>query len=597
MDISKDIFIENPALLLKKDRAQVFDALCYLNTFINTLSSKEDKIPPSKLEKTVDVVSTRARIVAYSTFTGYLCTSLAKEIISSSPLLVVNSILNDTNTLIFGALYGLAAVQNAYQLAQDQNLSDLLRQEDALALKALIQNIPISSRLDQLKASWSRLAPKDQETKKQHFKQRIQKLLIDSLKNTPLPSSNLDEFLQILQAQESSNEMHQLLGLTDKEYWNFTPLEVLGLLVDQYKEKKSRWVQIKEGSSFPVVQAVDKAYRRGLLERVNSGNKLVQKNAKKEMKELMGRIRIESTKTKKIHTALLIINLLGGILAIVGVLTLPFGVGISLSALSFLITTASIGSKVYLAKKNLLSDVPCGKYDKAIVVTIAMLLGISLIVLTGITIHFGLSFIQLGVALGIDSLGMGFLGYYYHLLTQKDALWKQAHPSLEVFQKFISEKERWDQAVHDLFKKLPKDVRMTLRQQYVEGKDLPNNPSLRNKILALKKTSKYFWNQWLISGLEEDRVLALEIQSIYEEAKIKRLKKNLEQQNALENHLKQVLENPQVKDQWEKDLKYVFYRKSTLNRLSKDLNYIYEVNAIASQKILAKSLSSKKRLV
>ncbi|MDQ5956810.1 MAG: hypothetical protein QG627_1095, partial [Chlamydiota bacterium] len=114
MAIPKDIFVKNPALLLK-DESQVFDALSYLKVFANAISSKEAKIAPSKLEKVVDVVNTQARIVGYSTFTGYLCTSLAKEITRSSSLRPV--VLNDTNTLIFGALYGLASIQNSYQLA------------------------------------------------------------------------------------------------------------------------------------------------------------------------------------------------------------------------------------------------------------------------------------------------------------------------------------------------------------------------------------------------------------------------------------------------------------------------------------------------
>lgn len=596
MAISNDIFVKNPTLLLKKDETQIFEDLGYLKVFVNALLPKEGKIPPSKLEKVVDVVNTQARIVGYSTFTGYLCTSLAKEITRFSSLSTANVILNDTSTLLFGALYGLAAVQNGYQLAQDQNLSDLLKQEDALALQGLMQNVPISSQLDQLKAAWGGLGPKDQGSKKQHFKQKMEKLAIDSLKNTQIQPSDLDELLQILQAQDGSDEVHKLFGLTDKDYWQLTPLEALGLLIDQHKIKTRRWVQLKEASSLPVAQAVDKAYRRGLLERVNNGDELVQKNAKIEMKKLMGHVRVESTKIKKIHTALLLINLLGASLSVVGILTLPFGVGIAISALSFLITVASIGSKAYLAKKDL-SGTPCGKYDKAIVITIAILLGISLIALTGITLGFGLSLIQLGVALGIGSLGMGFLGYYYHLLTQKDTLWKQAHPSLEVFQTFLSQKEKWDQEVHGVFKKLPKDVRMALRQQYIQ-KNLPSKLSLGNKVSALKKTSKYFWNQWLISGLEKDRTLALEMQSIYEEAKyalslMKGLKKNSGQQKKiLEIHLKQVLENPRVKKQWEQDLKYVFYRKKTVNNLSKDIREI----SIASQKILTKSLFSTNRI-
>lgn len=598
MAIPKDIFIQNPTLLLQKD--EMPDALGYLKAFVHALSFKQGEIIPSKIEKVVNVVSTQARIVGYSTFTGYLCTSLAKEITSLASLSLTNSVLNNTNTLIFGALYGLSAVQNGYQLAQDQNLNDLLKQKDVLALKGLIQRTPISSHLAQLKTIWSTLDPKDQEFNKNKFKLKIEKIAVDSLKNTQIQPSDLNELLQVLQAQDNSDEVHKLLGLTDKDYWEFTPLQALGLLINRHKVKAHQWVQLKEASSLPVAQAVDKACRRGLLERVSNGDELVQKNAKTEMKKLMGRVRVESMKTKRIHTALLIINILGAILSVAGVLTLPFGIGIAISALSFLITTASIGARAYLAKKDL-SDTPCGKYDKAMVVILAILLGISLVALTGITVGFGLSLVQLGAALGVGVLGMGFLGYYYHLLTQKDALWKQTHPSLEVFQAFLSQKKRWDQEVHDLFKKLPKDVRMILRQRYVEGKDLPNDPSLGNKISALKKTSKYFWNRWLISGLEKDRTLALEIQSVYEQAKntlslIKGFKKGSEQQKklleALEAHLKQVLENLQVREQWEQDLKYVFYRKSTLNNLHKDLQSVGEIRALAVRRILTKPLPS-----
>lgn len=564
--LNKSAFVTNPEILLKKDEKQL--SLDYLKIFANTVHSGENlqEIAPKGLEKAVDAFNTQARVVGYSTFAGYLITSIAKQIENLSFLSATGTVLSTIDTLTFGAIHGLSAVRTSYQLAQDQNLSDLLKKKDALVLKELVQSLSksIPSYLDQLKTSWNALDPTQQQSKKQQFKQKVQKMALERLQTQAsvlgLPQIDLEELLKNLQTQEQSDEVNALLGLIDQDYWQLTPLEALGLMIDQKMSKTRNWAELKELSSLQTVQGIDKAYRRGLLERINSTSPLVKKIAEKRMKELIGRVRVENCQTKRIHTALVAIYLLGAIATTVGVLTLPFGVGIAIAALSSLVAISSTGFKIYLSHKKL-ADSPCGTHDKALVITAAVLLGVSLIALSGLTLVFGLSLVQLGLALGVGGfLGGGFLGYQYHLLSQKDQLWKEAHPSLEVFQTFILEKrnkkEGWDKEVHNLFKKLPKDLRQAIRQGY-EQRNSPRGLTTKNEISAFKKTSKYFWNQWLISGSEEDRKLALEVQGFYDSL---RLKSEISQPQ-------DILQNPQVKEQLEKDRKYIFYRKRSLSDL------------------------------
>jgi hypothetical protein len=587
------IFVTNPEILT--DEKQPF--LDCLKIFANTVHSGENlqQIVPKGIEKAVDTFNTQARVVGYSTFAGYLCTSIAKQIKNFSFLSVAGVVLSTIDTLSFGTIYGLSAIRTSYQLAKDQNFSDLLKKEDSLVLKQLVQSLskPISSHLDQLKISWSALNPTQQQSKKQQFKQKVQEKALERLQTQGLalgiPETDLEELLKTLQTQDQSDEVNALLGLTDQDYWQLTPLEALGVMIDQKETKTRNWSELKEVSSLQTVQGVDKAYRRGLLERISSANPVVKGIAKKHMKELIGRVRAENSETKRIHTALVAIYLLGAIASIVGVLTLPFGVRIAIAALSSLVAISSTGFKTYLFKKKL-ADSPCGTYDKALIVTAAILLGVSLIALSGVTLVFGLSLLQLGLALGIGGfLGGGFLGYQYHLLSQKDQLWKEAHPSLEVFQSFILEKrnkkEGWDKEVHDLFKKLPKDLRQAIRQAY-EKRDSPKGLTKKNEISAFKKTSKHFWNQWLISGSEEDRSLALEVQSLYDSLRLN--EKGLEKLKSLGISQPQDI-NQRVKEQLEKDRKYIFYRKSSLSDL-------YETTKAVSRKFSEPSIPSRSRL-
>ncbi|MGL5263254.1 MAG: hypothetical protein ACRDAI_01560 [Candidatus Rhabdochlamydia sp.] len=587
------IFVTNPEIL--KVEKQPF--LDYLKIFVNNVHSGKNlqKTAPKGIEKAVDTFSIQARVVGYSTFAGYLCTSIVKQVKNFPFLSVTGAVLSTIDTLSFGAIYGLSAVRTSYQLAKDQNLSDLLKKEDALVLKQLVQSLskPISSHLDQLKTSWNTLDPTKQQSKKQQFKQKAQEKGLERLQTQGLAlglsQSDLEELLKTLQTQDQSEEVNALLGLTDQDYWQLTPLEALGLMIDQEMSKTRNWSELKELSSLQTTQGIDKAYRRGLLERINSTNPVVKGIAKKRMKALVGRVRAENSQTKRIHTALVTIYLLGAIASTVGVLTLPFGVGIAIAALSSVVAISSTGFKTYLSKKKL-ADSPCGAHDKALVITAAVLLGVSLIALSGITLVFGLSLLQLGLALGIGGfLGGGFLGYQYHLLSQKDQLWKEAHPSLEVFQTFILEKrnkkEGWDKEVHELFKKLPKDLRQAIRQDY-EKRDSPKGLTKKNEISAFKKTSKHFWNQWLISGSEEDRKLALEVQGLYDSLRLN--KKSLEKLNFLKIDQPQNI-NQRVKEQLEKDRKYIFYRKSSLGDL-------YEVTKTISQKFSETSLPFPLRL-
>lgn len=575
------IFVKNPEIL-EKDENQCF--LKYVKIFSNIVHSGENpqRIAPKGMEKAVNAFTIQARVVGYSTFAGYLCTSIAKQIRNFSFLSATGVVLSTIDTLTFGAIYGLSAVRTSYQLAKDQNLSDLLKNEDEVILKELIQKLstPISIYLDQLKTSWHTLDPTQQKSKQQQFKQKIQKMALEKLQAQALalelPQADLEELLKTLQTQERSGEVNVLLGPIDQDYWQLTPLEALGLMIDQQVKKTRNWVELKEISSLQTVQGLDKAYRKGLLERINSTNPVVKGIATKHMKKLIGRVRVENSQTKRIHTALVTIYLLGAIASTVGVLTLPFGVGIAIAALSSLVAISSTGFKTYLFKKKL-ADSPCGTHDKALVITAAMLLGFSLIALSGITLVFGLSLVQLGFALGVGGiLGGSFLGYQYHLLNQKDQLWKKAHPSLEVFQTFIlkkrNKKEGWDREVHDLFKKLPKDQRQAIRKSY-EKKDSPKHPTKKNEISTFKKTSKYFWNQWLVSGSEEDRKLALEVQNLYDSLRLS--EKDLEELEFLEMSQPQnVLKNQRVQEQLEKDRKYIFYRKSSLSDLYKTTKYI-----------------------
>lgn len=601
--VTSPIFVRNPEVLLERDEKGGFDALSYLKCVIEKVYSVPctEELALGRMEKSIDTLTTHSRNIGYGTFTGYLCSNIARQVQDSSALSTANNALGSISTLIFGSLYGVTAIRSSYWLAKSHNFSDLLKKEDDQVLQHLMQDLcqPISSNLDQLKASWNHLTPQLQRSKKQKFKQKLQKEA-----RTALALEPNKELLKHL--QEPLEGIESLLGLKDQEYWQLNPLEAIGLVITQQKIRQRNWTELKELTNPEVARAVDKAYRRGLLERAQSDKPAASAVAKSQVKKLVGRVRAESMQTKKIHRALLIINLLGAIISLVGLLTLPLGIGVAITAISCLITASSVGLNMYLAKQALL-DSPPSKHGKAFIITAAILLVLSLAVLTGVTLVFGLSLIQLGVALGVGGLlGGGFLGYHYYLLGKKDQLWKEAHPSVEAFKKLITKKKSvekgWDKEVHNVFKKLPKSLRQKIRQKYeLEGSSNPY--TLTNEISAFKKTSKYFWQKWQASGSEEDRIAALEVQNVYDalilskqyakqlknlsaEGNISVRKKCIERCKnnniLLENAKNRISTNKQVQEQLQKDLRYILARKSSLSRLAQDIE-------AASTQVLTKS--------
>lgn len=602
ISIPKTISVKDPDFFLDKEEGKGFDALSYLQEFLDKMCSTSSNTEAISIEG--DKLTSYSNCRDAFTFTGLgvfglgVCTSIAQQIENSAALSTANKIFSLTSSCIFGAVYGTEAIRYAYQLAKSQNFSDLLKKEDDQALQHLIQELcqPISSNLDQLKSSWSRLDPQLQESKKQKFKQKLQE--------TARERFCLDQNEEIVKhLQEPLDGMESLLGLKDQEYWQLNPLEAIGLIVTQQKIKQRNWTQLKGLTNPEVAKAVDRAYRRGLLERVNSSNPAVKEVAKDQVKSLIGRVRVASSQTRKIHTALLVINLLGAIISIVGVLTLPLGIGIAITAISCLITASSVGLSMYLSKEALLESPP-SKHYKTLIIIYAVILGLSLAIFTGITLGFGLSLVQLGVALGLGGLlGGGYLGYHYYLLSKKDQLWKESHPSVEIFQKMINEKKLagkgWDKEVHNVFKKLPKDLRQKIRQKY-EVDSRFDQYTLTNEISAFKKTSKHFWQRWQISGLEEDRIVALEVQAVYDGLLLSRQyakhlrklgvkgdsitrKKYIEKYNnnntLLEKAKNCISNRKQVQEQLQKDLRYILARKNSLSRLAKDIE-------IASKQLL-----------
>jgi uncharacterized membrane-anchored protein len=347
------------------------------------------------------------------------------------------------------------------------------------------------------------------------------------------------------------------LGLDDHdlEGFDFTTLELIGFKLEQIRSQAKKEAKFSRATSDGCTEAVKKAAKRGLSERLKyEGDVIVKEAAQKELTELKGKVVSENTKNQSIHSALIAIAVLGIISTIMIFVTLnPVGV-IAMTVIALLLVAGMMATDGYAMLEGWKSGNVPGRYDKTYLVVISLVIIAALAVSIGVTLGFGLPLLPMILACGIGGASLGLSSIAYYKLTQKEKAWIEDHPDLQRFKELldsVAQEGEIDEKVTALFKKLSKEDRLAIRKKYSE---LSSNGQCGFKqekyqkldrlndfgysylwttkfeddkeyqlfVRAMKKSVKFFWDEWAKTKKTSDCERALKLQSVLERVKQKK---------------------------------------------------------------------------
>lgn len=301
-------------------------------------------------------------------------------------------------------------------------------------------------------------------------------------------------------------------------------LELIGFQVEENlraKRKKASFYRIVGQEPFEKIQ---KAARRGLLERLKSTNEGIQGSAKNEISLLTKEIKVANTTTSWIHGLSIVIAVLGLVVTVMGLCALnPVGT-VALIVLGCLFAFTSTGVDGY-SLKNALEKGPIGPHDKKFIIATGILSLSSLVISTALTAAFALPLLPMIVIFAISLSGYAISFYSYYQLTKKEEEWKNNHITLQDFSKESGEANR-QVFILNQFKKLDKKDRESIRENYIETiswiqrakvfESAMRTPKSKEVFKALKKTTHLFWKKAYQGGSAQVRETALYLQSLLE---------------------------------------------------------------------------------
>ncbi|MBS0604303.1 MAG: hypothetical protein JSS60_04605 [Verrucomicrobia bacterium] len=526
-------------------------------------------------------------------YLGYRGTMIAADIHN------VNTTINATTTLgkaayglgmvgnvLFTLFYIFIAAWSAHGLWQDVNFSNAMKANergDADMFKFLMGKVIASpkKKLEKLNAHWNTLTQAKKEMQIKSFKEGLQKSALEGLTKhfirfqeqmlkagqlngkKPLSKAEVKELLtELFSAKDAAmrkgpaytNYLKSLeLEKEDVGHLDFSMLELIGFSLEEAKRQSKKEAKFSRATDDASVEAVKKAASRGLGPRLESGDALVQGTARKELAELKGKVTSENTKAKIIHTALLIVGVLGIVASILGFFVLPPAGMIALTVITLLLCGGMMATDGYSMFTGL-NNGPPGKHDKKYLLIIGGVFIAAMAVSIAVTLAFGLPIMPLILAGVICGLGLMLLGFSYYKLIQKEKKWIEHHPEFETFARFLDSQQgvqdaELDEKVVSLFKKLSKSDRRAVRDKFFEMSkqgefrfkternkwldatcdfgstylftqitpEAMNNEKEHQLLLrAIKKTTKLNWKQWYTSKSEENKQIALQLQGLYE---------------------------------------------------------------------------------
>lgn len=446
------------------------------------------------------------------------------------------------------------------------------------------------------------------------------KLLVgeDGKGKIPLSSNEVRELLgslfepaRIDQSLQDAREKYiSSLGLQADDMKDFSMLEVIGFKLEEMKRqirKNAKFSRVAGGANLAAIQ---KAAARGLKERLESTDLVVNAAAKADFDKLVSAVTSSNAENLIIHGTLAVVAVLGVIVSIMSFFpVLAFGATMALIILSVALSAAMLGTDAYFMILGWQSAKQPGLYDKHYIAVIACFLIAMLAVSVGVTLGCGLPLIPLIFAGVIGVIGLGLCGVAYDELDYKEKKWKWSHPDLSTFTKYVddqvlpNDQKGLTDGVKARFKTLPKDVKRSAREKYFEmsgqhalrfktyefklldkyfdfgGAFIEQQMNLKNMdgknhalfISGMKKTLKSCWEKWEkakdIHEKELAKIIALKMQAFFDAMKAK----NVE---AIKKHHAALGLNSEAYGQLKKDLWYVAKRGESKSGLQRVLRSI-----------------------
>ncbi len=438
-----------------------------------------------------------------------------------------------------GAIYGLVKdcqFSRRLRNAEKQVGNGDLKAFEFLRKKAIADPV---KKLEKLQESWN-----GKPNRKNAYEAHFEKITLNTLADLydKMPKGKNDKEVP---REELIAELKRVLDALPKDADDMSLLAQIGFGITEMNRqaiKEAKLERVAPGCK----KRVDKAVLHGLSERLNSGDTVVEKAAKFELKKIKGDITVENRKSKILHTALLIIAVIGVVASILSLFALPVTLGIVLAVACFTVGILAVGTDITYLVDGVKQGAP-GQHDKKYVAFLATLLILALAASITLTVIFAMPLMPLLLAGGIAVLGLGVCGFSLYKLYQREKAWEklQEEQNLKGFWEFLNEQrgERpLDENITAQFKKLPKADREAIRTQYKAMRELgqmqfkserssgmiakgdfndatPGDIELWRQ--AVKKTAKFYWESYAMRNATEaertaeaDKEMALQLHGL-----------------------------------------------------------------------------------
>jgi len=428
-------------------------------------------------------------------------------------------------------------------------------------------------------------------------KELIQK---GELSEKPLTKKKVKEICKTLFVSKE-RETRELLRSSNSKLltdWGLTTLELIGLKLEQMRIQAKKEAKFSRVTNGDCTEAVKKALKGGLRERLKEEDPFVKEAAQTELSELKGKIVSENTKNQWIHSALIAIAILGVASVIIGFVLLNPAGAIALAVITLLLVTGMMAVDRYMMLEGWKKGKAPGQYDKIFIIVICLVMIAALAVSIGVTLGFQLLLLPMILSCGVGGVNLALGALSYYQLTQKEKDWRESHPDLQRFKILldsIAQDAELNAEATALFKKLSKEDRLAIRKKYSElnskgechlrqekykqwnihndferfylmheiyEDSLDETESLL-MLSAMKKSVKFFWEKWAETQDPEDCKRALKLQSALERVKQK-------QRADLPRFFCEWVKDDEIYNRLKKEIWYVVKRQESVA----DLNHV-----------------------
>jgi hypothetical protein len=379
----------------------------------------------------------------------------------------------------------------------------------------------------------------------------------------------------------------------------FNALELptaVGLLLALRKLQQKNEARIERFLGQDCLTRIKKAAERGLTERAESKIPAVKKQALAERTELLEKVDSSYAETQTEYKTAKWLGIAGAALGIAAFFLGPYG----LLALSLVFAIVCIVTDVHLLKGAF--DNQPGSADKLFIAICAIC---SLLSIVGAIAAFvfipGAPLVLLLLSLAAGGIGLCIYGYGYYKATQQEKKWKEEHPTLEDLADHLQRlriagrgRHKLDKKTLALFKKLPRAVRKALTAdaaaqpfdtdsyrkwdsqsrfgQICLERYLKNQEECEQLRRSVKKTAKFFWNQWWYSNKQAFfQKQALLFEDLLEALKTNDLLRTQKAYQKIEES------DSDIQDKLYENIRNVFKREESIHSLQEAITHIQQL--------------------